>query len=260
MLIDLYRKYVETSETIVFDGTFMPYDWGNLPKPLNATWLPYREMFNEYSRELANSLNDLTNYTHRLKVWASVTSSLSKENTMEATQEFIDPVATLALNLPYVIRSRFIFAVSHLCHQANRSLDGAPWKDDLPSDEAIFFATADTYGASWSRYTPLKLRLEKFGDKNYQNATRNFRNAYNHRFSPRIVLGMTQGDFRQVDPVTKAVSYALGGVPALSLESVVALLTEQCERGYASFSAFQDLVREHEARIAAHQDRRASAT
>jgi hypothetical protein len=121
MSLELYRRYLATVEATTFDGQLVAYGWGNLPGPLNVMWMPYREMFDEFSREIANSLNDLTNYTHRLKAWNLVVSSMTDREKMTAAHEFIDPVATIALVLPYVIRSRFMFATAHLCHHANRS-------------------------------------------------------------------------------------------------------------------------------------------
>ena len=215
--------------------------------------MPYRDMFDEFSREIANSLNKLTDYTNRLKAWGLVIASMTDQEKMDAAHEFIDPLATIGLNLPYVIRSRFIFAVAHLCHQANRSRDGFPWRDDLPLDHEIYFEAADKYGTGWPEYKPLKRCIEAIGNKSYQSATHDFRHAYNHRFSPRVVIGVTRMVTRQVNPETKTVSYAFGGTPALTLDIVVELLAQQCENSYASFEAFQRLTREQELSIAEYQ-------
>ena len=52
--------------------------------------------------------------------------------------EFIEPLAIIALNLPYAIWNRFIFSLSHICHQANR-IKFPNWKDNLPEDQFINF-------------------------------------------------------------------------------------------------------------------------
>ena len=106
---------------------------------------------------------------------------------------------------------------------------------------------------SWPGYKPLKRCVENIGSKSYQSATHDFRNAYNHRFSPRIIIGMTRMVTRQVNPQTKTVSYAFGGTPALTLETVVELLAEQCKFGYAGFESFKSLIREQERSISEHQ-------
>jgi hypothetical protein len=259
MSVDLYRQYLAALEQTPLIGQFVPYEWGDLPKSLNIMWMPYSEMFKEFSRETANSLNNLTNYTRRLRAWSVVISSMGDEEKMNAAHEFIDPVATVSLNLPYVIRSRFVFAAAHLCHQANQSRSGISWQDDLPLDSEIYFEEADKRGDGWCQYEPFKRRIQRIGDRKYQAETHDFRNAYNHRFSPRVVIGITQLVTRKVDAQTNKATYVLGGIPALTLDVVVGLLIEQCKFGYAAFKAFQDLVREHEMCISEHQLRHGDA-
>ena len=171
----------------------------------------------------------------------------------DAAHEVYDPLATIGLNLPDVIRSRFIFAIAHLCHQANRSRDGFPWRDDLPLDHEIYFEVADKYGTGWPEYKPLKRCIEAIGNKSYQSATHHFRHAYNHRFSPRVVIGITRMVTRQVNLETETVSYVFGGTPALTLDVVVELLAQQSENSNAGFEAFQRLIREQVLSIAEYQ-------
>ena len=229
----------------------MPYGWGGLPSSLPAEWMVYSEMFNEFSREIANSINELTRYTHQLAAWHEIVSRLSDREKMNVAHEFVNPLGTVAINLSYVIRSRFIFATAHLCHQANQVKQGKSWRDDLPLDDEIYFEQADLYGAAWGRYPKLKVSLEKIGSKSYQAATANFRNTYNHRFSPRIVIGQTQIITRQVDIKTRKVSYGIGATNPLTLDVVVTLLGRQCDHCYKSFINFQKLVKEHELAIVA---------
>lgn len=250
MLVELYRQYREALDATVYGARPIAYDWGELPNPLNGVWLPYSEMFNEFSREIANSLNEMNDYSFRLRTWNTVIAPMNDQEKLDAVHEFIDPIATIGLNLPYVIRSRFILAVAHLSHQANRSRDGASWLDDFPLDNMVYFAAADQFGAPWAAYPAFKRCIEKFGNKQYQTATRDFRNAYNHRFSPRFVIGITQIVTREVDAEAKSIHYTFGGMPALGLDFVAGLLDEQYQRGREAFSAFRALVREHEASIA----------
>jgi hypothetical protein len=248
MTVYRYRQYRAALKAAAFTGKYMPYEWGNLPPRLPFTWAAYAEMFREFSSELANVVNSLTRYTHQLKAWRDVVDSLDDNGKINVAVDFIEPLGTLALNLPYVIRSRFIFAAAHLCHQAGRTkVEG--WKDDLPLDDEIYFLQADKAGKSWKQYGKFKLRLERVGDKTYQARTHDFRNRYNHRFSPRIVIGQTGLVTRRVNPTSKAVSYGFGGIGPLTLPLVVELLEQQCKYCYAAFEAFQKLVQEHEAAI-----------
>jgi hypothetical protein len=206
-------------------------------------------MFDEFSREIANSLNELNDYSLRLKAWSVVIAQMADKEKLDAAHEFVDPIATIGLNLPYVIRSRFMFAAAHLSHQANRTREGALWLDDFPLDNTIYFAVADKYGAGWQTYKAFKKCIDRFGDKAYQAKTGDFRHAYNHRFSPRFIIGITQIVTRHVDPQTKSIHYSFGGMPALNLNLVAGLMDEQYRLGSEAFLAFQALVREHEASI-----------
>jgi hypothetical protein len=172
---------------------------------------------------------------------------------MAATHEFIDTLATSAVTLPYVVKSRFGFAAAHLCHQANILKDPKHWVDDLPLDGDIFPHTADKYGKLWKGYKKLKKAQDRIGAKDFQDATRNFRNTYNHRFSPRFVIGMTQMVTRHVDKATGRVCYGFGGCDPLDLVLVTTQLEREQQLFYAAFEAFQEMVREHESAIAAQQ-------
>lgn len=182
---DLYRQYLEAIDATAFDGRYVTHEQDRLPDTLHVVWMAYRDMLDEFSREISNGLNDLTNYTHRLKAWSMVISALSDQETLDATHEFIDPLATASLTLPYVIQSRFIFATAHLCYQANRSRGDLSWKDNLRLDRKIVFQDAHEHGSKWPRYGALKERIEAINDKVYQEATHDFRHPYSHRFSPR---------------------------------------------------------------------------
>lgn len=236
-----YRQYRAALKAIPFTG--------NLPPTLPFTWAAYAEMFKEFSQELANIINDLTRYAHQLAAWREVVDKLGERGKLDVAIEFVEPLGTVALNLPYVIRSRFIFAAAHLCHQAGMTQVAKGWNDDLPLDDEIYFAQADKAGALWKSYAKFKVKLERIGDKTYQAKTRNFRNTYNHRFSPRIVMGQTNFVTRQIDPATKSVSYGFGGTEPLTLKLVVESLEQQCKYCYAAFEAFQKLVQEHEQAI-----------
>lgn len=246
-----YRQYRAALKATPFKGKFMPYDWGALPQQLPVEWMPYAEMFKEFSQELANIVNDLTRYTHQLAAWREVVDKLDDDGKFKVAIEFVDPLATIALNLPYVIKSRFIFSAAHLSHQASRTKVPKGWKDDLALDEEIYLAHAEKVGGIWKKWTKLKTKLERIGDKTYQAKTKNFRNTYNHRFSPRVVVGQTNMVTRNVDSKSGQVSYGFGGTEPLTLTLVVDLLEEQCQHCYQAFVSFQKFVQEQEKAISA---------
>jgi hypothetical protein len=153
----LYKRYLKASSKIADQGRYMPYDWGQLPKSRSMIWMAYGLLFDEFSHEIANSLNQMTRCTHQLRAWDQVLSPLTDKQKLDAVVEFIEPLATVALSLPYVVRSRFVFATAHLCHQANRSRQGKSWKDDLKLDKDIKFKDACKVTSGWQAFASLRL-------------------------------------------------------------------------------------------------------
>ena len=248
MSIESYRRYRRILKALPSNGQYVDYGWGGLPENVDEMWMPYTLMFGEFARELANVMNEFTRYTHQLAAWRDLVAPLDNRKKLDAIVGFINPVATVAINMPYVIRSRSIFAAAHLSHQANRAKLGVSWKDEFPLDGEVYFAAADAHAKEWKRYKGLKKKIENIGAKDYQHATNDFRNAYNHRFSPRIELGITQVVKRHVKP-DGSVSYGFGGVYPLQLTCIVTLLEAQCQHCYQAFEAFKLLIKEQEEAI-----------
>lgn len=67
-LVTFYEAYRTALDATPVGGEFIKYRWWTLPNPLNATWMACSEMLGEYATELANIINDLTNYVHRLRL------------------------------------------------------------------------------------------------------------------------------------------------------------------------------------------------
>ena len=227
----------------------MPYSWWSLPDPLGGIWLVYSQMLEEYATDLANIINDLTYHVARLRAWSTVIAPLSDEKKLEAIDEFINILGTVALGLPYAIKSRFTFAAAHLSHQANMTKDLKGWKDEFPEARSLNMNDLEPLCRGWSKYRPFKLKLEPIGGKGFKEETDDFRNAYNHRFSPRLVLGVTSLVTRQVDESGR-VQYRIGGNEGLELVKVADLLESERDMCYVTFEAFRHLVEEQTTAIA----------
>ena len=239
---EIYRRFGEVRAAADAVGQLMPYNWIAMPERLYAAWMPYSMMLDDFARELANSINAFTLNVQRLSAWATLMTSLGEEERAEALHEFIDPIATLSLLMPYAIRSRLLFATAHLCHQVNlvRETDWA--EASLPVDDKIWMDSADRQGARWRNYNRLKTRIEAIGGKRLAQATTNFRNTFTHRFSPRVGTGITNFATRCFDPATGKACYSFGGTEPLDLKELTALLVVELDRCYAAFAAFQVLV------------------
>lgn len=250
-LSDHYSAYLRVIDTVPRAGPFADYDWGNLPDPLSGVWLAYGQIFDEFARELANTINQLVNKEQRLGAWETVTADLDQDALNNVLFEFVDPLATIALNLPAVIRDRIIFATAHLMHQANQALGFSDWRDDLPTDREIKRRDLEKHGHRWSATSDLLNALDRLAAQaDYDTATGNFRNRYHHRFPPRIGIGVTGLVTRVVEPKTKRISYEIGGAAPLSLAAIRAFLGQQIARAHDAYAAFKALVREFESAIA----------
>ncbi len=242
-----FRKALHESE---FTGRYMKYHWVELPDRLHVVWLVYSQLVADFANELANSINDLTNYVHRLRAWDKVVAGLSDEEKMSVVHEFIGPFATVSLTLPNVIKSRLIFAAGHLCHQANQSRD-LVWTDEFPSDDDVYLHTIGPHCSRWRRYRRLQEAIEAIAGADYQKQSDRFRNLYNHRFSPRFLVGMTQLAVRKVEPNGRVV-YGVGGRDPFTLAEVASILQIERDRSYVAFEAFQALVNEQLVKIKTH--------
>ncbi|WP_313299914.1 hypothetical protein [Diaphorobacter sp.] len=252
MSVEIYKKFLDALENIQTKTKYVPYDWDEIPRNLHFCWAAYSQMLDEFSREISNILNGLTRYTRQLAAWSVVAEGMDENEFVDVIVEFVEPLATLALNMPHVINSRFLFAAAHLCHQASQAKEGEKWVDQFPMDSEVYKGVADKYGANWHSYQRLKLAMEKIANRKYRTDTQDFRNSYNHRFSVPIGIGISLVVTRTESSTTGGVSYGFGERDSLKLPHIVSLLEDQCQKCYSAFECFQNLVREHGLAIAPH--------
>lgn len=210
---------------------------------------PYQQYMNEFSCELANSINQLTYSRARLKAWSEVFELFSEEDREELYVEVINDIATVSMILPRAIKDRFIFAGVHLCHQANMIAMDTAWKDNLPADRNIRRQHLDEFGNRWAASKYFGEAIDEISNEKTEPKTHNFRDLFHHRTPVRIMFGVTQLITRQRSD--SQVRYQIGGTPPLSLQDVIAAIDSQIQPCYSAFEAFQNLVWEQEAAIIA---------
>lgn len=242
MHVELYRRFAEARTTTDSIGRIMPYNWTGMTERVAGAWMVYSSMLDDFAREIANAMNAFTINVRRLHAWAEVLDTFMEDERAEAIHEFIDPIATLCLLTPYAVRSRLIFATAHLCHQVNLIRETEWMESSLPVDDEIWMDSADRHGTPWRRYNRLKTRIEAIGGQRLRKATADFRNAFTHRFSPRVETGITNFARRHFDPATGDACYSFGGTEPLGVKDLTVLLDAELDRCYAAFGAFQALV------------------
>jgi hypothetical protein len=242
-LCEFYKQYRTALDALPDEGQWLPYRWYNLPNPLNGFWTPYALMLEEYSIEIASSINKLTDYTRRLRAWISVVCDLNDEEKFELTHEFLDMLGTTSLGLPYVIKSRFIFAAANLSNQANISKISHNWKDEISKKKNLHLDDIGKICSKWAAYSNFRSIIRSICGESFKIQTDNFRNVYNHAFSPRLIFGEALSATRRVDQSGR-VSHEIRNRMPLDLNVIADALDPERRQCYLGFGAFQALVRE----------------
>jgi len=238
MINDPYLAFCKALERIP-EAVPAPYNWATIPSPLSVVWMAYAYMLDEFARELANSINMFAANVRRLSAWSSVVPMFDENEKLRVTHEFIETLAAHALLSPYVIKSRFAFAVAHLSHQANRATNQY-WTDDFPLDRKINLDTFEQYAEHWKYYREFKKTFDTINNEDFIRNTDNFRHIYNHRFSPRIVIGQTTFVTRSVSP--SGIEYGFGWREAFQLPLIVNWLSRERDHCMSTFGEFRKLV------------------
>ncbi|HEV2596453.1 MAG TPA: hypothetical protein VGU01_14775 [Sphingomicrobium sp.] len=246
-LISFYTQFRAELDQKPTTGRCMPYQWWERPGRLSGIWMVWDQMLQEYARELANIINDLTNHVDRLRAWHIVVDPLSDEGKLAATHEFVDQLGTIALGLPYAIKSRFAVAAGHLCHQANMSKGIDDWKDEFPEGN-LYLHHIEPFGNVWKKFRPFVLALEPLAGQKFRDASANFRHAYNHGFSPNFVVGVSGSVERKVGNDGR-VGYTFNQSEPFTLAEVADVLEIERDHCYRAFEAFQELIGEQMDRI-----------
>lgn len=214
----------------------------------------YRDLASDTARDLANGINHLIDLTKRLEAWLTVITGRDIGEKSRLLHEFVQDLTTMGLLSPYTLKSRFYFAIAHLCHQANgvrQGKEGKEWSDDfatLPEDWKICQETAIKHAERWHAWRKLNRNLNKVDAGDYKKATRDFRNKHTHRFTPRVELGITQTVVRVPEDGGRP-SYVIEGVEPIELKIVVENLKKQNHWLSMSYQEFRNLIVEQSATV-----------
>ncbi|UXD24680.1 hypothetical protein FORC065_1831 [Yersinia enterocolitica] len=239
--IEAYREYRQVKATISMNGKAASYDW--VPRSASGPReIIYNILLNEHHRELSNAINHFARLINKLEAWSIVIENKAEQEKFDLIIEFIDEVATIALNLPYAIRSRFIVSITKLSHQANL-IKNESCNDELPSDDKMTICHVGIHGKGWWVMKKLIPTLEKISNNEYKNETDDFRNKYNHRYSPRIEIGIYDLVKREINGEGQVI-YSLGSTPPLKLKNIIVTLKKQHECCLKVYELYQNLIAE----------------
>jgi len=239
-LLAAYKNFLEIRCLEKGPGELTDYKWLIMPKVLSIELMTYSQMLFEHVQELSDSINELHLYTNNLMAWEKVIKKIDKGIKYELAREHIVPYATLAINIIFVLKYRFIYSVAHLCNQANIVKFNKEWEDFLPNDEEITFDHANFAGTHWKEYKKLKLSIEKIGNKIFNDSTKNFINKYNYRYPPAVEVG--DFEFLERKIINKKTTYCIVSADSLKLKVLIPALTDQYKLLLSVYENYKKLI------------------
>jgi len=235
-----FRKYLKDDNLCEYIPS-TPCDNILLPDSADGFSFFYYQMIQEYDTQLSNDINSLKRNIIHLKAWANSFKDYSEDEVFYLHIHFLEPLVAYANDLPYAIRDRFIYSLSHLCHQANM-LKYTDTKDNLEEDHKIKFSSMKRVCGGWKYYIDFEQRLKELGGEKHKEKTENYRNRFHHRMPRHTFIGLSNMVTREVDKNNRSVSYTFGHLNPISYEETINLLKEQHETAYQCFGIFQKLI------------------
>ena len=245
LLLDAIRQVREHFYNNAGAGKLAPYKHIEVRDNVHISFAPYYQMLEDHAQSLANEVNSFGYHTGQLEAWSVVLPKYEIEDQLLLLMEFVEPIATTAVGAPYALRSRFLFSVSHLCHQANKFARTGWNEAKLPVDGSINYKTMLSAGEGWKQFNLFRESLDQLFDQNYESSTSGFRHKYQHRFPPRFQHGQTETVSRSIDKQSKGVSYGFGYTEPLQLASLAPVLRAKHAIALEAFGGYSELLREH---------------
>lgn len=240
-LINAYDEYLRIrSQEILFEKP-IPYDWFEFPNKAPLSFMSYCQMLRDYPSELANEINSLSRSIESLSSWDKIIRRRTIDDAYDLHIEFTQEIGKSALCHPYAIKNKFAVACGNLCHALNIATGKPASKIELPLDYALTLDDIDGPGNEWRSFRKFKKSLERIANKEYRDETGDFRNAYTHRFSRHIGLGLSVSVKREKSD-DGYIQFAIGELEPITLSELVEALTKQRHACAEAFSKFQKLI------------------
>jgi len=196
---------------------------------------------------LTNEVNSFGQGLQKLAAWACVLKTADTEVKHELLVEFVMPLATHALNLPFALKNRFAFAAMRLSDEANRISKNETCKLKKTSDDSKAPNTWNefwNYGAPWSSCASVRGAVEEiFPDlKSRLRPIDTHRDRYVHRIPQYLGLGVLETASVEWDHNKWTVKRT--ELPALDLDEIVAVLTPYHQASLQAHAALCALANE----------------
>jgi hypothetical protein len=185
-----------------------------------------------------NTINRFSYDLRSLTAWDKVFESVSEAERMQALYEFLSPIASHCLSMPYAVKQMSIKSICQISHQTNRFHDGNWDEKALPGKPN--FPDAIKLAGHFRSWPALCGALSLVDDTTFRDASDDYRNEFNHGFPRRIELGYTTIIRRDA----KSSSYELHDAPPLLVRDLIPLLAAQHKAASDCHDAYIELIKE----------------
>jgi hypothetical protein len=221
----------------------------------NRNWI-WKRFESDFTRALTNDINRLAVCIHKLFLWNQVFEKFPSEHHFALEYEFSDAEFRYALNLPSILKDKFVFTITHLSHQANRT--SVDWKDDLKLDHQIDEKEMKRVANRWPSFQPFYDSLQTLAPEHFKSM---YRNREHHQIPPNLGWGHSQtvfrikqdahrfekqddGAFQEVFDQGKVIGYVFGALNPLTIQHTLPLLRSQHDLSVIVFDKYWNLVLE----------------
>jgi hypothetical protein len=250
--LNVYSKYLDIllKQSSSSDRSYLDHNRYKIPENTERTshyGFAFHIRAEEFTRELVNGINRFFLYLRYLKIWSDVlsTSCNSKERDTILI-DFIDPLAFICLNKPYLLKSQFTYTSTLLLNLSNsqKAMDTAKSessvrKYNLIADDAhINYKTLKKEGKNWENFDSFLEALDVIDNKEFREKTFNFRNKSHHGIPPEIEFGITS-----LIRLTES-TWKIGGIKPLRVKNIINLLEQQHKACVCAFHSYWKLMGE----------------
>jgi len=245
MTISLFRAAYSEYWDAVESGSveapckMLPYDY-----VVEGRAFVWESFVNEFTRELLNTINGFADQINNLTIWTGVLSKRNEEDQLILRYEFTALPLYYCLHKPREFRERFVFCLSHLCHQAN-CICRSGYQDRLEPDHRICIETLRRVAAPWNAAPPAIEAVSAISAAEFDRRTRQFRNRTQHRIPPSLEYGHTNFVTRSQDDEGR-VGYTFGFLEPITTESALPLLIEEWQLMRIAFDRYWQVVEEQD--------------
>lgn len=241
--IDFYRQFREGLPQAI-DLELAPYPRPFAGGEFNVRAILFHQVAQDALREIANTINDFGRYLSHLDAWTPIYEGAGEDDRSVLLLEHIRPLLTLALNAPYSIRGRIIYAA---CASSQHARNFTTWPGNRPdwrSDHADM-RTAKRLAEPWAAWPTLAAALGRLEAEELAGATGDFRNHHHHGHPRSIGVGYV-ASIRRLPGDRE--SWSMGEEGPLSPAELIPRLVPEHAAALEAFRAYLALVIEqHEA-------------